>query len=229
MRELAEMQRVGKVCLACRRPFEVFRSRKDTAKYCSDKCRREGERRGLRPQGYRHDGGKVPTREELEELYYKKGLSAKQIGELYGKGKNFVYYRMMRYRLQRRLNQAQALAQQKILNCTFPIKLVKLINEDAIVNYVFAHMKEFGYEQMLLWRTTEYDMIGLRRDGKLERVEIEAHSAHFISHHHKCDRVIAYYKTKHDLGVPITYLKRNKFLNYLHKVLGDFKCISPQI
>jgi hypothetical protein len=229
MEKLVEMQRVEKVCLNCGHPFEVVRSREDTAKYCSNMCRREGERRGLRPQGYRYDGGKVPTKEELEELYYKRGFSATRIGELYGKGKNFIYYRMTRYHLKRRLNQAQALAQQKILNCNFPLALVKLINEDAIVNYVFAHMKEFGYERVLLWRTAEYDMIGIRQDGKLERIEIEAHSAHFVSHHHKCDRVIAYYKTKHNLGVPITYLKRNKFLHYLNKVLGDFKCVFPQI
>lgn len=216
-------------CLNCGRPFEVVRSRQNTAKYCSDICRRQGERKGFRPRGYRHDGGKVPTKEELEELYYQKGLSATQIGKRYGKGKLFIYYWMSQYKLKTRSNQNQKLAQQKILNCHFSRPLVKLINEDTILTYIFSHIPDFGYAKILLWRSTEYDLLGIKPDGSTERVEIEAHAAHFISHHHKCDRVIAYYKTKHALGVPITYLNRKKFLHYLNRMLGDFKCVLAQI
>lgn len=198
------------------------------AKYCSNICRRECERKGFRPRGYRRNGGKVPTREELEELYFQRGLSAREIGKLYGKGKPFVYYRMHQYQLKPRSNQDQKLARQKILNCHFFRPLVKLINEDTILTYVFSHIRAFGYTKLLLWRTKEYDLLGIKQNGSIDRIEIEAHASHFISHHHKCDKVIAYYRTTHNLGVPITYLNRKKFLHYLDKLLGDFSCVLQQ-
>jgi len=95
-----------------------------------------------------------------------------------------------------------------------PLKIAELIDEDAMLNYILQNPQEFGYAKVFIARTPDYDLIGIRADGIKERVEVEKSAYQFFYHNHNCDKVIAFYRTKEKLEVPVIYLNRRKFIPF---------------
>jgi hypothetical protein len=97
------------------------------------------------------------------------------------------------------------------------VKISELADEDAMLNYVLRNPQEFGYTEVFITRTADYDLIGIKADGTKERVELEKSVYQFVKHNHNpqnCDKVIGFYKTKLKIGVPVVYFDRKKFIPF---------------
>lgn len=98
----------------------------------------------------------------------------------------------------------------------------RLFREFFIFNYVVRNLEEFGYVEVHYVPTKDFDVICIKEDGAVEYVELEVASGNFITHGHsadKCDRIIAVYNTEKNMGVPITLIDKQKYLEYVKELL----------
>jgi hypothetical protein len=94
-----------------------------------------------------------------------------------------------------------------------------LLSQDAIVNYIIKNKEEFGYKEVFLCQTSDFDLIGLKEDGTTERIEVEVQASQYNDHHDKvnCDKVIAYYGTNEKLPVPLIIVDKRTFIPFLEE------------
>lgn len=204
-------------CEYCKQPFKVSPSRKNTARFCSIGCRNKG----YVGRTFRRGGKRLPSKKELKHLYHDENLTLEELSSTYGaKTRYWAYYRLKKLGISRRSVRNTKLLKQGV-NCELPKKYYSFINEDVIFNYILKNKEEFGYINIIIRRTPEYDFLGVRNDGSLEKVEIEVCASNFFSHNHKCDKIISYFRDKRmeTLKKPIVYLNKGKFLPFLSQLM----------
>lgn len=106
------------------------------------------------------------------------------------------------------------------VSVTMPVKKMPHLH-DLLITYVLLNPAEFGYQQTCLIQTANFDLVGLKTDGTLEKIEIEECGADFLTHHHNakdCDRIITYYKTNRKMPLPVIAVNKKKFLLFADKI-----------
>lgn len=96
-----------------------------------------------------------------------------------------------------------------------------LANEDTLFNFILKHPSDFGYVDVLIRRTSDYDLIGIKADATIERIEVEKNASDVQNHHQlgAFDRIIAYYKGRQvdALHIPVSIVDHKKFITFTEK------------
>jgi len=98
-----------------------------------------------------------------------------------------------------------------------------LKDEHLLANYIIDNPKEFGYVKVYLCPASNFDLLGIKEDGSVERVELEHGLSDFLYHHDpsECDRVIAIYNTKKPFPLPYIIVDRRRFAEYVKKLIDE--------
>jgi len=156
------------------------------------------------------------TKEILEDLYVKKELPATQIAKKFNVTPQTVYHKLKRYGIQRRSVSEALLKVKRDVNLTKDLR--SLVTEDIIANYVIYRKDEFGYKEVFLATTKGFDLLCIRKNGKIEKVELERDFADFFYHKHdlqKIDRVIYYEgSVPKNFSKPTTRLSPQKYIPF---------------
>jgi hypothetical protein len=104
---------------------------------------------------------------------------------------------------------------------TYGFSLRNLRSEYFLANYVIDNPKDFGYVKVYLCPASNFDLLGIKEDGTVERIELEHGLSDFLYYHDpsECDRVIAVYNTKKPFPLPYTIVDRKKFAEYVKKLI----------
>jgi hypothetical protein len=92
---------------------------------------------------------------------------------------------------------------------------------DLLISYTMLNPQEFGYEQVWLIQTSDFDLIGVKPDGMFEKIEVEECGKDFLSHSHNpaiCDRIITYYKPREKIALPVISVNKKEFLTFADKI-----------
>jgi len=156
---------------------------------------------------------KEPTRATLEELYLKRGLKPSEIADLFGITPEAVRAKLERHGLleRRRLNSSKV-----------PGGVRRFLTETMLTNYILYHPEEFGYVKVYLADEKDFDLVCVRINGSIERVEIERSADEFLAHRHNpenVDRVICYWGTNKPIPVPVMFVDKRKFLEFAMRIM----------
>jgi len=96
--------------------------------------------------------------------------------------------------------------------------------EDFLLCYIIANKEKFGYVKVIPFSCGSCDMLGFKKDGAFEYVEIEMASWKYTSHKHhpkygiylyNADRIIALYGKAEEVdGVPVSYINIDDYNEY---------------
>jgi len=153
-------------------------------------------------------GYNKPTKDGLEKLY--ENLTIREIAKKLGV-KSFATIRnwMKEYGIKRR--------PAKPRGYRFPKDLRR---EDILLNFIIHNKEKLGYKDVYVWRTDHCDMIAIRKDGSVEKVELEISAGHFDHHHKpsprkKVDRIITIWG-EHP-KIPTTKLDHREVVEFARK------------
>lgn len=149
---------------------------------------------------------KIPKK-ILVDLYWDKGLSPDQIGKMFNIHKSSVLRALIKHGIPRRAVKGG---------------IDRYLKEHHIVDYIIKNPEKFGYKEVFLIQMNGYDLLGLREDGTVERIEVKraAHHTKYKNHPENIDLVIAYWGSA-DLDKPVNIMRFDlEFRRHLEEMLA---------
>jgi hypothetical protein len=192
-------------------------------KFCSKKCYNLW-RRGKKARNPRYKNLEPKI---LRKLYWDEGLTIKEVAKRLSCCSDTVLAYMKACSIPRRkpglrmtsdVKRHLSSVKLRVRRAT-SIPISKIISEDLLINYVLKNPKEFGYKDVYLYETSSYDLIGMKENGEIERIEVEVTAKNFLKHKKaEADRIISYHGTSKELPLPLTVLNKERFIPFAEKI-----------